>query len=422
MTLEAASGIVAPAMALRAITVENYRCYREPFRLDLRPLTLLYGWNNAGKSTAARLIRALGRSVDERARAPLDTGDGLGYRDLVWKPAVTKPGALRFGLEWQDVSGGPINTARWRLDLDRDTGRMYVRELDLTGLEDFHIRADRSGAPEFYDMPSSEGSSRLQLSFSGLVPNSDLQELAALRERLVALRDRCEWLRGDRVRPPRSIPSDAPPPRSIGEDGDGALGLLVDPANQDILATVSEWYARPAIARTLKRSDQESLRRLLLNPVSALFDVDLADTGAGMSQVLPVLVAVASAQKRARAAEPALLAIEEPESQLHPNAQRALGEWLCEVARADAAPQLVLETHSRVLILAVQLAVARGLDPQRVALYWLEQRADGSTHAREVTLDRFGRPDSQWPRDVFADELELADLLAEQQFSRGAWG
>jgi predicted ATPase len=159
----------------------------------------------------------------------------------------------------------------------------------------------------------------------------------------------------------------------------------------------------------------------MLNPIGASFEVALADTGAGMGQVLPVLTAIAAAQENVRNGAQEIVAIEEPESQLHPNAQRALGEWMCEVAGSDSAPQLVLETHSRVLVLAVQLAIARGLDPQRVALYWLEQRSDGSTHAREVTLDRHGRPDSQWPRDVFADELELADELAEQQFSSGAW-
>lgn len=403
-------------MALRAITVENYRCFREPFRLALRPLTLLYGWNNAGKSTAARLVRALGRSVDEHARVPLDTGDGLGYRDLVWKPAVTKPGALRLGLEWRE--GSADITACWRLDLDRDTNRMIVRELELTGAETVHLRADRAAGPERY----STGDAVLHVPFTGLVPAHPAEELRSLCKRLTALRGRCAWLRGDRARPPRTVASDAPPPAVVGEDGSGAFGLLVDPAGEALLAAVARWYARPAIARVLRASEHLATRRLFLNPTDASFDVDLIDTGAGMSQVLPVLVAAATAQARAQTGEPALLAVEEPESQLHPNAQRALGEWLCEIAGQEPAPQLVIETHSRVLILSVQLAIARGLDPRRVALYWLEQRPDGSSVAHEVKLDVYGRPDGQWPRDVFADELELADLLAEEQFSRGVWG
>ena len=113
---------------LRAIHVENYRCFRDPFELEFRPLTLVYGWNNAGKSTAVRLVRLLGDSVEESARAPLDPLGDTTYRELVWKPAVAKPGPLRFRLEWSDDE--PRN-ATWRLDYDRDIGRMYVRELEL---------------------------------------------------------------------------------------------------------------------------------------------------------------------------------------------------------------------------------------------------------------------------------------------------
>lgn len=416
-------------MALRAITVENYRCFREPFRLDLRPLTLLYGWNNAGKSAAVRLVRALGRSVNEDARAPLDTGDEFGYRDIVWRPFVKKPGALRFGLEWQEDGSPTVDRARWRLDLDRDTDQMYVRELELIGAQTLHLRADRAAGRDLYRPRNSDDSSRegpRRLIFQGLVPDADALDLTALRERLISLRRSCTWLRGDRARPPRSIASDALHQREIGDDGAGASAILLDPANDALFEAVRQWYARPEIRRHMHiREEQRQLgrssRRILLDPIGEALGVDLVDTGAGMSQVLPVLTAVAAARVRVRAGSQELVAIEEPESQLHPNAQRALGQWLCELAAGQRSPQIVIETHSRVLILAVQLAVARGLDPQKVALYWLEQRDDGSTCAHEVTLDRYGRPDGQWPRDVFADELELAESLAEAQFAAGAW-
>lgn len=147
------------------------------------------------------------------------------------------------------------------------------------------------------------------------------------------------------------------------------------------------------------------------------------DTGSGMGQVLPVLTALAMAQASSRAGRDVILAIEEPESQLHPNAQRALGTWLCEVAAQEPAPRLVLETHSRVLILAVQVAIAtEKLLPSNVLVYWLDQRPDGSTSAERVEFDRFGRPGTGWPGDVFADELELADILSAQQFAQNAWG
>jgi hypothetical protein len=113
---------------LKAIHVENYRSFKEPFRLELRPLTLVYGWNNAGKSAAVRLVKLLGDSLGDKARAPLDSSVAPTYRDLVWRPAVNRPGPLKFGLEWD--SGNP-KRATWRLDYDRDASRMYVRELEI---------------------------------------------------------------------------------------------------------------------------------------------------------------------------------------------------------------------------------------------------------------------------------------------------
>jgi len=419
----------ASPMSLRAITVENYRCFCEPMRLELRPLTLLYGPNNAGKSTAAGLIELLGRSVAASARAPLDSSADLGYRDLVWRPAETKPGALRFALEWDDsaCNRAPLR-ARWRLDLDRDRDRMYVRELELVGgVEDLHLKANRDAGPEMYIRRGSGAEEApLRIPFRGLVPHSDEPALAALSERLRALEGCCAWIGGDRVHPPRMIPFDAPVPLALRGDGAGATELLLHPQAEALLAAVGAWYARPEIRRRLiKREVTDKNRQLLLNPPpSARFDVPLADAGAGMGQILPVLTAIAQAKERTAAGADVLelLAIEEPESQLHPDAQRALGDWIVDQMRADPSPRLILETHSRVLIMTIQLALARGLlDPARVGVYWLEQRETGSTYAAQIEFDRFGRPDSQWPSDVFADELELAELLTEEQIDRGAW-
>ncbi len=402
---------------LSAITVENYRCFRDPFRLEVRPLTLVYGWNNAGKSTAVRLIRLLGDSVEDSARAPLDPLGDMTYRDLVWRPAVTKPGPLRFGLEWSE---GEPRRANWRLDVDRETERMYVRELELSAADGSSTRLLANRAErDSYDLHRGDGdlAEGITLRFTGLVPD-DQPWSTPLIQRLRALRGNCRWLSGDRIKPPRAVKVGKPPPRELAEDGEGATELLL--SDPELLAAVQPWYAR--LGRTLTRNVQERTARLLLSPRDAAFEVDLVDTGSGMSQVLPVLTALATALASSRAGQDILLAIEEPESQLHPNAQRALASWLCDAAAYDPAPHLVLETHSRILILAVQVAVATGnLSPDRVAVYWLDQREDGSTSWELVELDRACRPGRGWPRDVFADELELADILSEQQFAGQAW-
>lgn len=53
----------------------DYRCFRAEQVLELKPLTLLYGKNNAGKSAALRALAILCRSVSERAASAWDVGD-----------------------------------------------------------------------------------------------------------------------------------------------------------------------------------------------------------------------------------------------------------------------------------------------------------------------------------------------------------
>ena len=105
--------------------------------------------------------------------------------------------------------------------------------------------------------------------------------------------------------------------------------------------------------------------------------VSIADVGFGVSQVLPVLVALL-------VAEPGqLVYLEQPELHLHPHAQYALAKILAETAKRGV--KLVVETHSALLLLNLQTLVAKGdLDPNLVKLHWFSRSdEDGTTSIRK---------------------------------------
>lgn len=412
------------APRLRAITVRSYRCFADPFRLELRPLTLVYGRNNAGKSAAVRLVGILADSIRETARAVLDlsgaAGGGATFDRVQWKGLreTDLPGVW-LTLEWDDAE---IRRADYHLDLDLQTDwrRVYVRELQVFAAEDEPVlQASISGSERNRYMLRSRHAvepSIVELQFNGLLPRHENPHMTQLHDQLCVLRGRLQWMGTGRSIPPDSIPVDAPPPVQLGPDGSGCVEKLL--AERGLLKEVARWYARPEIGRSLLFRADGTRRRLLLNPKATGFDVDLLDAGSGMAQILPILTEVAL-RCRKSAEGGYVLAAEEPESNLHVDAQRALAQWLCEQARkVSEGTSFVFETHSRALILAAQLAVARGkLPPSSLAVYWLEQREDGSTHAAEVTFDRQGRPSSEWPVDAFADERELAALLVDEQLA-----
>jgi len=132
--------------------------------------------------------------------------------------------------------------------------------------------------------------------------------------------------------------------------------------------------------------------------------VSIADVGFGVSQVLPVLVALL-------VAEPGqMVYLEQPEIHLHPRAQVALAEVIAEAAKRGV--RVIVETHSALLLLGIQSLVAEGKIPtEKVVCHWFQRSAmDGSTKVTSAELDEAGAF-GDWPED-FAD----VDLDAQRRY------
>jgi predicted ATPase len=127
--------------------------------------------------------------------------------------------------------------------------------------------------------------------------------------------------------------------------------------------------------------------------------VNIADVGFGVSQTLPVLVALLTAKKGQ------IVYIEQPELHLHPRAQFALAEVIADAVTARNI-NVVIETHSSILIRGIQILVAKKeLNPDVVSLNWFTQNSDsGQTDITEAKLDRVGAF-GDWPEDF--DEVIL---------------
>ncbi|MEO7022011.1 MAG: AAA family ATPase, partial [Ktedonobacteraceae bacterium] len=133
------------------------------------------------------------------------------------------------------------------------------------------------------------------------------------------------------------------------------------------------------------------VNRFLHNDDGAEDMVNIADVGFGVSQALPVVVALHIAESGQ------LVYIEQPELHLHPRAQCAIAEVLADAALAGK--RVVIETHSDLLLSSIQTLVAEGkLPPELVKLHWFEQLSDGSTKITSTDLDKAGAF-GDWPED-----------------------
>jgi len=140
--------------------------------------------------------------------------------------------------------------------------------------------------------------------------------------------------------------------------------------------------------------------------------VSIADVGFGVSQSLPVLVALIEAKAGQ------IVYLEQPEIHLHPKAQRGLARTLCRAAMRGVV--LIVETHSALLLREVQTLVALGKMPKdQVTFHWLQRNEEGATIVSTAALDDDGAY-GDWPEDFDATELdaEQAYLDAVEQPGR----
>jgi len=139
---------------------------------------------------------------------------------------------------------------------------------------------------------------------------------------------------------------------------------------------------------------------------------NLADVGFGVSQVLPILATLATAESDTT------VLIEQPELHLHPDAQGRLADVLISLARPKRL-KLVIETHSEHMLLRLQRRVAEKIiRSEELAIYFVD-----SGKVKRASIDNYGRVDnSSIPKGFFEDDWEDLMLMTKAAAEAAARG
>jgi predicted ATPase len=408
------------------IKVENYRSLEDKQRLDLRPLTLLFGKNNAGKSALLRALPIIGDSLSSKGMSPIDMDSpavrGARFQDLKWR-GEGRSATIDFRLEWE---GKYIQSYEVNISYEENwNNRIAPRLINIeTREKDFHLTCEFNEEEEleeiitFRDITNNSQERQLvNLNWSGMTPTCQKEGYAdlfeALGTALEPMTGGVQWLTSARQAPERrSIPPGGASAR-LGPRGKGVVNTLW--VDENVLADASSWYEDHLSRRLNVMEEGGMLRTTLETTESAALDVDMVDCGEGFIQVLPVITALAML-RHPRSYTPGILAVEEPESHLHPRLQRALAKRLCGVASEITDRRIVLETHSEHLLLGLQIAILKGdIDPEDIAVHWIEQADDGRSSVRRAYFNEDAELDGSWPPSVYGENTDMSRKIWDLQ-------
>jgi len=155
---------------------------------------------------------------------------------------------------------------------------------------------------------------------------------------------------------------------------------------------------------TLQEGRRLQIRKIRnLQTGVSLFPQDL---GVGISQVVPVIVAALHNKS-------GLVAIEEPESNIHPKFQVVLADLFITQAKANPGVLFLVETHSEHLMLRCLRRIREtsegevsedepSLKPEDIAVHFVEPGDDGPRIHR-IRIDEDGEFLDPWPRGFFRE-------------------
>jgi hypothetical protein len=178
---------------------------------------------------------------------------------------------------------------------------------------------------------------------------------------------------------------------------------LMAALSNDAVPSYPDWDWIRSELMNLQERLRLQIRHLATN--TALFPRDL---GVGISQVIPVIVAALHSAN-------GVVAIEEPESNIHPAFQVVLADLLISQAKTNKGVLFLVETHSEHLMLrclrrirettkGIQIDGIPRVAPEDIAVHFVEPTASGP-RIRRIDVDEEGDFVDEWPGGFFEESF-----------------
>ncbi|MCP4688864.1 MAG: DUF3696 domain-containing protein [Desulfobacterales bacterium] len=367
---------------IRHLRLNNFKCFADQ-QVELGPLNLLSGLNNAGKSSLIHSLLVLRQSYQQGLLQKtglalngelIHTGEP---RDALHEAAEEDKIGFELTTD-NDVSG------KWLFDYDRksdvlnlsaspDSDEIYSANLFQDNFQ--HLGSERIGPGTYFKRSDAWVVRRRQIGPGGQYAIHYLSEFKnklIVEDILGHPKEESRYL-GDQVE------------AWMGEISPGVRLHIQSHKKMDLLNLEYSFAAGAHVSNRFRTTN----------------------TGHGITAVLPILIALLSARKDS------LIILENPEAYLHPMGQIRIGELIALAAKCGA--QVIVETHGDHLLNGIRLSVyEKIIDPGIVRLLFfgrIEKEKRGRIVIHPSKIDESGGIE-QWPLGFFDTwDTSLKELL-----------
>ncbi|MBB1227724.1 AAA family ATPase [Pantoea pleuroti] len=448
------------------LSSKNFKAF-ESTNMDIKPITLIVGPNNSGKSSALAIPRILSQTLQSYDNnIPLLLNGYLGdfgtYKDITFGNSIRKGIEIKVSVK-REKSSAFYSKIFKKAELDYTSNfeftfkykyRSKFREIVLSEIvvdvgNDNVITITRSDDSENYvintlnniTIPTELRSSiskkirifnfipsNLTLGYE-LYNNEKLNKLIfedtmhaaralthisdTLQKDLTGV----EYLGAMRSAPLRSYLYSGERHSKVGITGENSANILAmdeikgEKKSKKLINKISNWLNKAGIASDLKINhlSDRHYEIKIQHPITKEYE-NYADVGYGNSQIIPVLTAGYNMQ------EGGLLIVEEPEIHLHPKAQAELANFFLDMYQENKV--VIAETHSEHLIVRLQQYIAlKEIPEEDVVIYYSHFIGDKKSLIK-LELDELGNFKDPWPEGFFPQRLEEAKALAKARHIR----
>lgn len=373
---------------IERIRFQNYKGFKSQQVISLKPITVIFGKNSSGKSSILKLLSMLSNAVKRgnKSEFSLTPSDGVSlgsrFHDIFYNHILSD---LKLGLDYDDVA----------ISCD-----MLINDGDFS----------------MYHYEARKGESISEISIgedfpTGLIDEDCLNKIDAYEKDLIF---ETNYVGPIRVQAPSSILfSSATKTTDVGFRGENSYGMLLNSylKKDGLFDSVSKWMK--------DNLEGQELVMDVVNPSSGLYSllvsrngvqVNVADVGQGISQLLPIITA-----SFIKYAQNTIVEIEQPALHLHPSAHASIAYRLANSAK-ETGTQYVIESHSENFLLGLRKMVAdknNTFTSDDVVIYYVHSEK-APFWLEEIRITQDGDLTS-WPTGVFEEGFELMDEIIDMQ-------